>query len=217
MLYAFTENFILPLSHDEVVHGKASLLSKMPGDDWQMFANLRLLFAYQFSQPGKKLLFMGGEIGQWGEWQHDVSLDWHLLQHDRHRQLQRWVKDLNHCYQNESALHGIDFHGTGFEWVDCNDYDSSSLSFLRKGKAEKDMMLVVCNFTPVPRYYYRVGVPRGGFWKEILNSDAHEYGGSGQGNLGGRHADEISFHGRPFSLEITVPPLGAVFFKSPPH
>jgi 1,4-alpha-glucan branching enzyme len=214
LIYAFSENFILPLSHDEVVHGKASLLSKMPGDLWQKFANLRLLFAYQYTQPGKKLLFMGGEIGQWHEWQHDNSLDWHLLEHASHQQLQRWVRDLNRVYQSEPALHEIDFSGTGFEWVDCNDYDSSTLSFLRKGKREKDLLLAVFNFTPVPRNAYRVGVPRGGFWKEILNSDAHDYGGSGQGNFGGLKAEEMPCHGRPFSLEITVPPLGAVVFKA---
>ncbi len=214
MLYAFTENFVMPLSHDEVVHGKGSLLSKMPGDLWQKFANLRLLFGYMYGQPGKKLLFMGGEIGQWREWNHDENLEWHLLQHASHMGLQKWVSDLNRVYRSESSLHELDNSPSGFEWIDCNDSDQSALSFIRKGRGSDGIILVACNFTPVPRYSYRIGVPRGGFWKEILNSDAPEYGGSGIGNLGGTWADEHSFHGRPCSLSITLPPLSVVFFKS---
>ncbi len=214
MLYAFTENFILPLSHDEVVHGKASLLSKMPGDNWQKFANLRLLFGYMYAQPGKKLLFMGGEFGQWREWHHDESLDWHLLAYQRHAELQKWVEDLNHFYKMEKALHEIDFAPAGFEWINCSDVEQSVISFIRKGRTTGDIILVVCNFTPVPRFNYRVGVPHGGFWREVLNSDAGEYGGSGHGNLGGVEASPFSFHGRLYSLKLTLPPLAAVFFKS---
>jgi 1,4-alpha-glucan branching enzyme len=214
MLYAFTENFVLSLSHDEVVHGKASLLSKMPGDDWQKFANTRLLFSYMFTQPGKKLLFMGDEFGQWQEWDYQTSLDWHLLQYERHQALQRTVRDLAHLYRNEPALHEFDFEWKGFEWVDCNDWQSSILSYLRHGKSTNDQLLIVCNFTPVPRKSYRIGVPRGGFWREIFNSDALEYGGGGQGNQGGLTADCQSCHGRPFTLNVTIPPLGALIFKS---
>ena len=160
MLYAFTENFVLPLSHDEVVHGKASLLSKMPGDDWQKFANLRLLFAYMFTQPGKKLLFMGDEIGQWREWNHATSIDWHLLQYDRHQALQKLVADLAHLYRSEPALHELDFEWKGFDWVDCNDSLGSTLSYLRRGKSTDTDILTICNFTPVPHNGYRVGIPR---------------------------------------------------------
>ena len=214
MIYAFHENFLLPLSHDEVVHGEGSLLGKMPGDDWQKFANLRLLFSYMYGQPGKKLLFMGGEIGQWNEWNHDSSLDWHLLAYPLHSGVQRLVEDLNKLYKNEPCLHELDFHPNGFEWIDCNDSQSSVLSLIRKGRSTEDVLLLVLNFTPIPRFNYRVGVPRGGYWKEILNSDSKEYGGSGHGNLGGVEASPISFHGRPCSLNLTLPPLGAVFFKS---
>jgi 1,4-alpha-glucan branching enzyme len=213
MLYAFHENFILPLSHDEVVYGKGSLLNKMPGDDWQKFANLRLLLGYMYGQPGKKLLFMGGEFGQWSEWYHEASLDWHLLDYPRHAALQRWVEDLNRFYRQEPALFTQDFTPAGFEWIDCNDMEQSVITFLRKGR-EGEMILVACNFTPVPRHNYRVGVPQGGFWQEVLNSDAVDYGGSGQGNLGGLEAVPIPFHGRFHSLNLTLPPLGAVFFKA---
>jgi 1,4-alpha-glucan branching enzyme len=212
--YAFSENFVLPLSHDEVVHGKRSLLAKMPGDDWQKPANLRLLFGYQYAQPGKKLLFMGAELGQWGEWNHDASLDWHLLDSAPHAGLRQWLGDLNALYRNEPALHELDCHPAGFEWVDCNDAEGSTLSFLRKGQATADVVLVVCNFTPVPRPGYLVGVPRAGFWKEVLNSDAEDYGGSGLGNLGGVEAVEVVWHGRPYCLRLTLPPLAALFFKS---
>jgi 1,4-alpha-glucan branching enzyme len=212
-LYAFTENYLLPLSHDEVVHGKGSLLNKMPGDDWQKFANLRLLYGCQYAQPGKKLLFMGGEIGQWSEWHHDTSLEWHLLEWLPHQGLQQWVRDLNTAYRAEPALHQWDCDPRGFEWVDANDSDASVISFLRKGKSPGDLILVVGNFTPVPRLDYPVGVPEGGFWREILNSDALCYGGSGQGNYGGVEADDAAWHGRPFSLKLTLPPLGMVLFK----
>ncbi|HZE22308.1 MAG TPA: 1,4-alpha-glucan branching protein GlgB, partial [Desulfobaccales bacterium] len=213
MLYAFHENFILPLSHDEVVYGKGSLLHKMPGDDWQKFANLRLLLGYMYGQPGKKLLFMGGEFGQWSEWYHETSLDWHLLEYDRHAKLQRWVEDLNRFYRQEPALFTQDFTPGGFEWIDCNDMMQSVITFLRWGR-DGEVILAACNFTPVPRHNYRVGVPQGGFWQEVLNSDALNYGGSGQGNLGGVEAAPIPFHGRFNSLNLTLPPLGVVFFKA---
>jgi 1,4-alpha-glucan branching enzyme len=214
LIYAFQENFVLPLSHDEVVHGKGSLLGKMPGDDWQKFANLRALFSYMYAQPAKKLLFMGGEFGQRWEWYHEKSLDWHLLQEGLHAGLQRWVQELNWFYRREPALHEIDFAPAGFEWIDCNDTESSVVSLLRQGHSTDDRLLIVANFTPVVRYHYRVGAPRGGFWKEVLNSDAREYGGSGQGNMGGVEAVPISFHGRPHMLSLTLPPLAVVFFKS---
>jgi 1,4-alpha-glucan branching enzyme len=216
MLYAFHENFILPLSHDEVVHGKGSLIQNMPGDYWQKFANLRLLFGYMFGQPGKKLLFMGSEFGQWNEWYHEVSLDWHLLAYPYHRGVQRWVADLNRVYREQPALYEIDFTWTGFEWIDCHDVDASVLTFLRTGRRPEEMVLVGCNFTPVPRLHYRVGVPCGGWWRELLNSDALEYGGSGIGNAGGLMAEAIPHHGRPFSLDLTLPPLAAVFLKPAP-
>lgn len=213
-LYAFSESFMLPLSHDEIVYGKGSLLSKMPGDVWQKFANLRLLLGYMYAQPGKKLLFMGGEIGQWNEWNHESSVEWHLLDYPNHDSLRRWVDELNWLYQREPALHELDLESSGFEWVDANDAENNVLSFIRKGRSTQDIILVICNFTPMPRHSYRVGVPRGGFWRELLNSDAKEYGGSGQGNLGGVEAVPIPLHGRPRSLTVTVPPLGVVFFKS---
>jgi len=214
MLYAFHENFILPLSHDEVVHGKGSLLNKMPGDDWQKFANLRLLFGYMYAQPGKKLLFMGGEFGQWNEWYHEVSLDWHLLQYGPHSGLKLWVKDLNHFYRSEPVLYELDFDPAGFSWIDCQDSESSTVSLVRQGRSTHDMVMVLCNFTPVPRVHYQVGAPRGGFWQEVLNSDAHEYGGSGQGNSGGVEAVPLSIHGQPYSLNLTLPPLGIVFLRN---
>ncbi|MBI4054773.1 MAG: 1,4-alpha-glucan branching protein GlgB [Elusimicrobia bacterium] len=214
MLYAFHENFILPLSHDEVVHGKGALLSKMPGDDRQKFAGLRALFGYQYAQPGKKLLFMGGEFGQWGEWKHDESLEWHLLQYAPHQGLQRWVSDLNRLYRAEPAMHELDFNPGGFEWVDAQDSDHSILSFTRRAKSTADIVLAVFNLTPVARKNYRIGVRRRGFWKEVLNSDASNYGGSGLGNCGGVEADPVPFHGRPYSLNLTLPPLSALFLKS---
>ena len=213
MVYSFNENFVLPLSHDEVVYGKGSLLQKMPGDDWQRFANLRLLFGVMYAQPGKKLLFMGGEFGQWNEWYHETSLDWNLLEHPSHSGVQRWVTDLNQLYKNEPALHELDFDQAGFEWIDCNDSQQSTLSFLRKGSSTEDTIVIACNFTPVPHHNYRVGVPEGGLWSEILNSDAQEYDGSGQGNFGAVGAETTSFHGRPYSVNITLPPLAIVYFK----
>lgn len=215
MLYAFTENFTLPLSHDEVVHGKGSLLAKMPGDLWQKFANLRLLFGYMYAQPGKKLLFMGAEFGQWKEWQHEESIEWHLLQFASHVGLQRWVADLNTFYRNEPALHELDCDPNGFRWSDCNDWENSMFSLIRQGKTTNAAVLAVANFTPVPRHQYRVGVPYGGFWRESLNSDAREYEGSGVGNAGGVEAEEIPVHGFPYSIPVSAPPLGVVFFTNP--
>jgi 1,4-alpha-glucan branching enzyme len=215
MIYAFHENFVLPLSHDEVVYGKGSLLAKMPGDDWQKFANLRALFGYMVAQPGKKLLFMGGEFGQWSEWVHDGSLDWYLLDSAPHLGLQKWVSHLNRLYRGEPALYEMDCNPGGFEWIDCGDAESSVVSLLRKAKSASSVVLVVCNFTPVPRHNYRVGAPRGGFWQEIANSDAAEYGGGNMGNFGGMEAAPIPLHGRPYSLTLTLPPLSVSFFKSP--
>jgi 1,4-alpha-glucan branching enzyme len=212
--YAFFENFILSLSHDEVVYGKGSLIRKMPGDDWQKFANLRLLFGYMYGHPGKKLIFMGGEFGQWDEWYHESSLDWHLLEYPLHQGIRNWVRDLNHLYKYEPALHELDFGLEGFEWIDCHDWEGSIISFLRKGRKTGDLFLVVCNFTPVPRQNYRIGIPQGGFWREVLNSDARIYGGSGYGNLGGLEASPVPSHGKFHSLSLTLPPLGVVFFKN---
>jgi 1,4-alpha-glucan branching enzyme len=213
MIYAFTENFLLPLSHDEVVHGKGSLLSKMPGDLWQKFANLRLLLGYMYVQPGKKLLFMGIEIGQWREWYHEESLDWHLLQFAPHEGLQQWVRDLNMFYRNEPSMYECDVDSQGFRWIDCHDWESSTFSMVRCGKSKEEAIIAICNFTPVPRHEYRVGVPFDTFWQEVLNSDAKEYEGSGQGNLGGVEAEPIPFHGYAQSINVNVPPLGIVFFK----
>ncbi len=214
MLYAFHENFVLPLSHDEVVHGKGSLLGKMPGDDWQKFANLRLLLGYMYSQPGKKLLFMGAELGQWREWGHDGSPDWHFLDYQRHAEVKKWVKALNQLYQAEPALYELDCDPLGFEWIDASDALQSVISFMRRGKSTDDILLVICNFTPTTHFIYRVGVPRGGFWKELLNSDTAEYGGSGQDNPKSLRASKIPAHGRPYSLEIKLPPLAVVYFRS---
>ena len=214
MIYAWHENFVLPLSHDEVVHGKGSLLGKMPGDLWQKFANLRLLFTYMYAQPAKKLLFMGGEFGQWGEWSHDSSLEWHLLRHESHRGIQKLMSDLNRIYRNERALYELDCDPAGFEWIDGSDSQQSMLSFMRKSQGGNEIIVAVFNFTPVPRHNYRVGLPRAGHWKEILNSDSESYGGAGFGNMGGADAEPVIAHGRPHSLNLIVPPLGAVFFKS---
>jgi 1,4-alpha-glucan branching enzyme len=213
MLYAFTENFILPFSHDEVVHGKSSMIGKMPGDEWQKFANLRLLYGYMFGHPGKKMLFMGSEFGQWNEWNHDRGLDWHLLAYPYHAGLQRWVRDLNTFYRSEPALYELDSEQAGFEWIDCNDNQRSLISSLRYGKDRRRQVAFVCNFTPVPRHNNRVGVPSGGTWNEVLNSDAPLYGGSGQGNLGRIESSPMPMHGRPHSLNITVPPLAVVVFQ----
>ncbi|MFZ0007106.1 MAG: 1,4-alpha-glucan branching protein GlgB [Steroidobacteraceae bacterium] len=211
LLYAFAENFTLPLSHDEVVHGKGSLLGKMPGDEWQQFANLRLLTGYMWAHPGKKLLFMGGEFGQKREWTHEQSLEWHVLQYSHHAGMRRWISDLNRFYRHTPALYQRDFTPDGFEWIDCNDTESSTLAFLRKGHDPSDVVLIVCNFTPVPRDNFRVGVPRGGHWRECLNSDARYYGGSDLGNFGGVQAAPLPAHGRHHSLTLRLPPLATLF------
>ncbi len=213
MLYASHENFVLPLSHDEVVHGKGSLLGKMPGDDWQKFASLRLLLGYMYGSAGKKLLFMGGEFGQWAEWNHEQSLDWHLLAYPPHRGLKRWVADLNRLYRSEPSLHTRDCGDLGFQWVEAGDASASVVAFLRWGREAEDPVLFVGNFTPVVRFGYRVGVPSGGRWEELLNSDAVEYEGSGQGNLGGVEAEPVPAHGFPQSLSLTLPPLAVLFLK----
>ncbi|MCL2877929.1 MAG: 1,4-alpha-glucan branching protein GlgB [Acidobacteria bacterium] len=217
MLYAFSENFVLPFSHDEVVYGKKSMIGKMPGDEWQKFANLRALYGFMYGHPGKKLLFMGSEFGQWNEWNHDVSLDWHLLDYPLHSGLKHWVRDLNMFYRAEPSLFELDFEQYGFEWLDCHDNSGSTISFLRRGRNDlgypQRQTLFAVNFTPVPRYGYRVGVPAGGRWKEALNSDAALYGGSGIGNLGGIDAEMIPLNGREWSLNIALPPLSCVIFQ----
>jgi 1,4-alpha-glucan branching enzyme len=212
-LYAFSENFVLPLSHDEVVHGKGSLLNKMPGDSWQKRANLRLLFGHLVAQPGKKLLFMGSELAQWREWNHDSALDWRLLDDPSHAGIARWVEDLNRLYLREPALHELDCEPEGFEWIDGSDADHSVVSFLRRGRTAGEPVVAVFNFTPVPREGYGIGVPVPGFWRELLNSDAVEYGGSGVGNLGGVNAAPTPLHGRPCSLGLTLPPLAVLFLQ----
>jgi len=213
LIYAFNENFVLPLSHDEVVHCKSSLLSKMPGDMWQKFANLRVLYGYMWGHPGKKLLFMGDEFGQWGEWDCDNSLDWHVTGFEQHNGLQKYVSDLNRLLTTEPALYQVDFDWKGFEWIDFRDAEGSIISFLRRGRSEKDLLVFVCNFTPVPRFGYRLGVPFPGFYREVLNSDALFYWGSGMGNIGGVNAEPLPFHGRPYSINITLPPLSVAVFK----
>jgi 1,4-alpha-glucan branching enzyme len=213
LLYAFTENFVLPLSHDEVVHGKGSLLAKMPGDRWQKFANLRAYLAFMWTHPGKKLLFMGGEFGQEREWSHDRSLDWHLLADEHHRGLQNLVRDLNRLYRELPALHLKDAEPSGFEWVEAGDADNSVFAFLRLGGAGEAPVLVVCNLTPVVRHGYRVGVPREGSWRERLNSDAAGYGGSNVGNSGAVLGEPLPWHGRSASLSLTLPPLATLVFQ----
>ena len=213
-MYAFAENYCLPLSHDEVVHLKGSLLTKMPGDDWQRRANLRLLFAYMYTTPGKKLLFMGGEIGQWREWDHDGQLQWELLDDPAHRGLHHLVSELGRVYRDEPALHELDNDPAGWQWIDASDAVQSTLSYLRAGRSNDDVIAVVCNFTAIPRMNHRIGGPRAGFWREILNSDADAYGGSGHGNYGGVEATPVPFHGRPYSVVLTLPPLAAVILKS---
>ena len=213
LIYAFTENFALPLSHDEVVHGKGSLLDQVPGDLWQKFANLRLLFGYMWAHPGKKLLFMGGEFGQWNEWNYDTSLQWDLLQWESHQGLQKFVKDVNQLYRREPALHQVDFEGHGFEWIDCHDYHDSVLAFIRKAKDPADYLVIASNFTPVPRLTHRLGVSERCWFEEILNSDSTYYGGSNLGNGPGVMAGDQPSHGRPFSIELTLPPLATVILK----
>lgn len=214
IVYAFSENFVLPLSHDEVVHGKGSIFGKMPGDEWQKYANLRLLFGYMYGHPGKKLLFMGNEIAQWKEWNHDESIEWHPLHYPFHKGVQQWVRDLNRLYRETPALHELDFSPQGFEWIDSQDSEKSIVSFLRKSGHSDEIVLVVGNFTPVPRYNYRIGVPRGGYWKEILNSDSIIYEGSGHGNIGGLDASPVPSHGRYYSLSLVLPPLSVLFFQN---
>ena len=210
--YAFHENFVLPLSHDEVVHGKGSLLDKMPGDVWQKFANLRLLYGFMWAHPGKKLLFMGGEFGQWSEWRHDSALEWSLLDGELHKGVMRWIKDLNEGLRSTSALYRLDFDSAGFSWVDCTDHEASVFSFLRRDD-EEGLVLVVVNATPIPREGYRIGVPQQGRWREMLNSDGVEYGGSGMGNMGMVVAEKRPEHGHPFSLSLTLPPLSVLYFE----
>jgi 1,4-alpha-glucan branching enzyme len=211
LLYAFTENFVLPLSHDEVVHGKGSLLAKMPGDDWQRLANLRALYAYMWAHPGKKLLFMGDELAQEQEWSSERSLDWHLLERREHSGVQALVRDLNRHYRAEPALWELDFTPSGFRWLEPNDAASNVLAFLRLSRDGERVVVCACNFSPVPRPDYRIGLPRGGRWQELLNTDSEFYGGSGVGNLGGVAAEAKPWHEQPFSAEVTLPPLGVVW------
>ena len=216
LFYAFTENFLLPLSHDEVVYGKGSLLRKMPGDEWQRFANLRTLFGYMYTHPGKKLLFMGGEFGQWNEWNHEEQLSWQLTELPLHRGVQRWLEDLHAVYREEPALWERDFSWQGFEWVDCTDSEDSVLSYVRLGRDGRRPVLVVINFTPIPRSGYHIGVPRPGYWRERLNSDAVDYGGSGRGNLGGVESSPVPAHGRYHSVTLELPPLGVLLLTADP-
>jgi 1,4-alpha-glucan branching enzyme len=213
LMYAFSERFILPISHDEVVHGKRALLDKMPGDDWQKFANLRLALGFRWAHPGKQLLFMGTELGQWGEWTEAQSLDWHLLQWGPHRGVQKWVQDLNRVYRAEPALWQLDNTYHGFEWIDFNDVENSVVIFRRMGHDPKDDLVVLCNFTPVPRDGYRVGLPKGGRYVEILNGDAGIYGGGNLGNLGTIEAEEVPSHHHPFSVRMMLPPLAMLILK----
>ncbi|MBS1234470.1 MAG: alpha,4-glucan:alpha,4-glucan 6-glycosyltransferase [Nitrospirae bacterium] len=213
LLYAFTENFVLVFSHDEVVYGKRSMLNKMPGDLWQKFANLRLFYGFMYGHPGKKLLFMGGEIGQWDEWNFEQSIDWHLTQYRQHNRLQKYVRDLNRLYASEPALYEVDFHYHGFDWIDFHDAENSIVSFIRYSKTKADYLVVVCNFTPVPRFAYRVGVPQKCYYREILNSDSREYWGSNLGNAGGVHAEDTPWNGKPCSVNIVIPPLSVLYFK----
>jgi 1,4-alpha-glucan branching enzyme len=215
MIYQYSENFILPLSHDEVVHGKRSLLGRMPGDDWQRFANLRTLLAYQWLFPGKKLLFMGGEFGQSGEWSENAGLQWWLVEQGPfHRGTQRFVEDLNRFYRQEPALWAGDCERDGFFWVDCSDHEHSVLSFVRQTTNGASQLLAVLNLTPVPREHYRVGLPRPGFWREVLNTDGEAYGGSNQGNLGGVSAEPYCVHQQPFSAAVMLPPMSLLVFKN---
>jgi 1,4-alpha-glucan branching enzyme len=213
MLYAFTENFVLPISHDEVVHLKRSLVSKMPGDEWQRFANVRAFLAYMYGHPGKKLLFMGCEFGQTEEWSESVGLPWHLLQYPVHSKLQTMVKELNWFYRREAALNQVDDDYSGFEWIDFRDAEASTISFLRYSRNREEFLVFCCNFTPVPRHNYRIGVPLGGRYAEIFNTDSEMFGGSNMGNQGAVRADEVPCHGRLRSLNITLPPLAVVVFK----
>jgi 1,4-alpha-glucan branching enzyme len=213
MWYNHSENFMLALSHDEIVHGKSNMIGKMPGDEWQKLANMRCLYAYMFAHPGKKTLFMSMEFGQWSEWNVWSDLEWHLLQFQPHQQLKQFITNLHHCYRSEPALYTQDFDRPGFEWIDCSDNRHSVVSFIRRDKGSDEFIVVVCNFTPQPHSHYRIGVPQHGYYKEIFNSDAREYGGSNMGNLGGKWADEWSIHNRQYSLDLCLPPLAVVMFK----
>ncbi len=213
LIYAFTENFILPFSHDEVVHGKRSMLHKMPGDDWQRFANLRALYAFMYAHPGKKLLFMGSEFGQFNEWNAQTGLDWHWLDRDLNHRLLAFVRDLNALYRAEPALHEVDFDWEGFEWIDFRDVDNSIVSLVRRARNRDDLVIVAANYTPIPREGYRIGVPRAGFYREILNSDSVHYGGGNLGNSGGLAAEPQPWQNQPYSLKVTIPPLGVVYLK----
>jgi len=212
LIYAFTENFTLPLSHDEVVHGKGALVAQMAGDLWQKFANLRLLYTYMWTHPGKKLLFMGSEFAQWHEWNYDGEIQWDLLKWENHSGIQKLMADLNRILVQEKAFHEVDFSGEGFEWVDCMSRENSSLAYLRYAEDRRNFMLVCCNFTPVVREY-RVGVPKLGFYREALNSDSAYYGGSNVGNFPGVNAEAIPYHGRPYSIRMQLPPLAGVVFR----
>ncbi|PLZ40283.1 1,4-alpha-glucan branching enzyme, partial [Fischerella thermalis WC542] len=213
MWYHHSENFMLALSHDEVVHGKSNIIGKMPGDRWQKFANVRCLFTYMFTHPGKKTMFMSMEFGQWSEWNVWADLEWHLLQHEPHQQLKDFFKDLNHLYRSEPSLYTLDFAREGFEWIDCSDNRHSVVSFIRRDKDSEDFVIVVCNFTPQPHSHYRIGVPEPGFYTELFNSDARKYGGSNMGNLGGKWTDNWSMHNRSYSLDLCLPPLGVLILK----
>jgi 1,4-alpha-glucan branching enzyme len=215
-LYAFSENFVLALSHDEVVHLKGSLIAKMPGDDWQKAANLRALYAYMWTQSGKKLLFMGSEFGQWGEWDHDSSLSWDQAESEFHASIARCVADLNRIYREEPALHTFDADPAGFEWIDADDSQASAISYLRRAP-DAPPIVVACNFTPIPRENYRVGVPLRGHWREIMNTDATVYGGSGVGNMGGVNTTPVPVHGRPHSINLTLPPLSVLVLRHEPQ
>lgn len=213
VMYAFTENFMLPLSHDEVVHGKGSLLGRMPGDEWQRFANLRLLFGYMFTHPGTKLVFMGGEIGQSGEWNHDKSLDWHLLEHGPHAGIKTFMQELNVHYKSEPALYHYSFDQRGFEWIDYSDSENSVMAYQRKSDKKEDLLIVVCNFTPEARQHYRIGVPFRGKWREVFNTDNLKYGGSGVLNMGDLPTSPIKYHHQDYSVSLTLPPLGMIVLK----
>jgi 1,4-alpha-glucan branching enzyme len=215
LIYAFSEKFVLPLSHDEVVYGKGSLIGKMPGDSWQRFANLRAYFGFMWSHPGKKLLFMGGEFAQEREWNHDTGLDWFLLDDPLHKGIQNLVRDLNRLYRENPALHTRDADPGGFEWLVLHDADQSVYAWLRHGRDDEPSVLVVCNFTPVPRPDYRIGVSVAGYWREIMNSDVEVYGGSNIGNGGGRHTDDIGINGKAYSLSLTLPPLATIWLIAP--
>jgi 1,4-alpha-glucan branching enzyme len=216
LLYAFTENFVLPVSHDEVVHGKRSLIGKMPGDEWQRFANVRAFLAYMYTHPGKKLLFMGSEIGQYEEWDHDSSVRWDLLTFDFHRKLQNLARELNRLYRSTPALYEVDYHYSGFEWIDFHDVENSIIAFIRRAENQADFLLICCNFTPVVRERYELGVPESGYYEEILNTDSHLFGGSGVGNGEGVMAKPTPKWDRKHSIAITLPPLAVVVFRRQP-